>query len=157
MRYLTHDPMTAARIADLEASVLGSGCGAVVTFRGVARPDAHEGRRVCALFYEAYPEMAEFQIARLVADAPIRWPVQAVRVAHRLGMVEAGECSLVVVVAASHRAEAYAASQHLIESIKREVPIWKQERYEDGTARWVFSCADGLHVPTPLEAADAGV
>ena len=110
--------------------------GALVTFVGVVRADVCAGRRIRALDYEAHREMAEQQLERLVQDAKRRWPLDAVRIQHRLGVVEAGKVSVVVAVAASHRAEAYAASQFLIERLKREVPIWKRELYDDGTSRW---------------------
>ena len=114
--------------------------GALVTFVGVVRADACAGRVVRALDYEAHPDMAEQQFDRLVDEAKRRWPLDAVRIQHRLGIVEAGEASVVVAVAAPHRAEAYAASQFLIEGLKREVPIWKRELYDDGTSRWADSC-----------------
>ena len=111
--------------------------GALVTFVGIVRADVCAGRRVRALDYEAHREMAERQLERLVDATKQRWPLDTVRIQHRLGIVEAGEASVVVAVAAPHRAEAYAASQFLIEQLKRDVPIWKRELYDDGTSRWV--------------------
>ena len=115
--------------------------GALVTFVGIVRADACAGagksRRVRALDYEAHREMAERQLERLVDAAKQHWPLDMVRIQHRLGIVGAGEAGVVVAVAAPHRAEAYAASQFLIERLKRDVPIWKRELYDDGTSRWV--------------------
>ena len=108
---------------------------------GIVRADACAGagksRRVRALDYEAHREMAERQLERLVDAAKQHWPLDMVRIQHRLGIVGAGEAGVVVAVAAPHRAEAYAASQFLIERLKRDVPIWKRELYDDGTSRWV--------------------
>ena len=131
--YLTIQPIG----SDVAAHGLS---GALVTFVGMVRADARAGRVVRALDYEAHPDMAEQQFDRLVDEAKRRWPLGAVRIQHRLGVVEAGEASVVVAVAAAHRAEAYAASQFLIEGLKREVPIWKRELYDDGTSRWVDAC-----------------
>ena len=111
--------------------------GALVTFVGIVRADTCASRRVRALDYEAHREMAERQLERLVDAAKRRWPLDAVRIQHRLGIVEAGEASVVVAVAAPHRAEAYAASQFLIERLKRDVQIWKRELHDDGTSHWV--------------------
>ena len=128
--YLTTQPIGS------NVAVDGAG-GALVTFVGIVRADACAGQRVRALDYEAHREMAERQLGRLVDEAKRRWPLDTVRIQHRLGIVEAGEASVVVAVAAPHRAEAYAASQFLIEHLKREVPIWKRELYDDGTSQWV--------------------
>ena len=130
MRSLAAMPITWEELASFEACT-GGRAGAVVTFAGLVRADQHGGKTVSALDYEAYPDMAERQIERLAAEAQVRWPLQALSVRHRVGLVEAGEISVAVMVAAPHRAEAYAASQFLIEGIKREVPIWKHECYEE--------------------------
>jgi len=145
---LTTAPISWDRVAYLNRWVSHGGCGAVVTFVGVVRAD-QDGRHVVrALFYAAYPEMAEPLIHRLTNEVQTRWSLEGVQVQHRLGVVEVGQSSVVVVVAAHHRAQAYAASQFLIERIKRDVPIWKREQYEDGTSQWITS------VPEPLEVTD---
>jgi molybdopterin synthase catalytic subunit len=101
--------------------------------------------------------MAEPLIARLVAEANARWSLEGVQVQHRLGVIEVGEISVVVVVAAQHRAQAYAASQFLIERIKHDVPIWKREQYDDGTSQWVTGAPELLEVVDPLGADHAHV
>ncbi|PIQ83629.1 MAG: molybdopterin converting factor [Candidatus Omnitrophica bacterium CG11_big_fil_rev_8_21_14_0_20_63_9] len=128
-------PISWNRLAYLERWAMQPSCGAFVTFAGVVRADRHEGRTVRALFYEAYAEMAERQLAYLVAETTARWSLDAVEIQHRLGLVEAGQISVVVVVRAQHRAMAYAASQFLLEGIKQRVPIWKHTHYDDGTSR----------------------
>ena len=130
MRCLTAVPIEPEDLASLEAVAQGR-VGAVVAFTGLVRADRQGSRTVTALDYEAYPDMAERQIERLATEAQVRWPLQALSVRHRVGLVEAGEISVAVTVAAPHRAEAYAASQFLIEGIKYEVPIWKHECYEE--------------------------
>ena len=152
MGYLITTPISWDRVADLNRRASHDGCGAVVTFIGVVRKDMDGRRTVEALFYDAYPEMAEPLIQRLVHEANARWSLEGVAVQHRLGLVEVGRISVVVVVAAQHRAQAYAASQFLIERIKHDAPIWKREQYDDGTSQWVtgtpelLGIADHAHV-----------
>jgi len=83
------------------------------------------------------------------ASARTQWSLHAVKVQHRIGMVEAGHISVVVVVAAHHRAIAYAASQFLIDQIKTEAPIWKKEQYDDGTSAWIVCARDVLEATDP--------
>lgn len=139
MRYLTTAPISWDRVTYLNRWASRDGCGAGVTFVGVVRADRDGHRAVRALLYEAYPEMAEPFIHRLVTEAQARWSLEDVQVQHRLGLVEVGQISVVVVVAAQHRAQAYAASQFLIEQIKHDVPIWKREQYDDGTCQWIIN------------------
>ena len=136
MAHLTTAPISWDRVTYLNRWVAHGGCGAVVTFVGLVRAD-QDGRHVVrALCYEAYPEMAEALIHRLANEAQTRWSLGGVQVQHRLGLVEIGQISVVVVVAAQHRAQAYAASQFLIERIKHDVPVWKREQYDDATSQW---------------------
>jgi molybdopterin synthase catalytic subunit len=109
--------------------------GAVDIFVGVVR-DNSNGRRVLFLEYEAYPEMAEQvfrQIAREIAD---RWGTERVAIHHRVGQLKIGEASVVIAVAAPHRAQAFEACRYAIERIKEIAPIWKKEHFEGG-AVWV--------------------
>ena len=140
MPYLTRDVIAWERIAALGRAMNIDACGAVVTFTGIVRPDRDGARTVAALDYEAYDAMAEHQLHRLVLEAQMRWPLAAVALEHRIGPVEVGQISVVVVVAAPHRADAYAASMFLMDELKRVVPIWKRTRYDDGTSAWA-SCA----------------
>ena len=157
MAYLITAPISWDRIAYLNRRVSRSGCGAVVTFVGAVRAD-QDGRRVVrALCYEAYPEMAEPLIQRLINEAKARWSLEGAQVQHRLGLVETGQISVAVVVAAQHRAQAYAASQFLIERIKLDVPIWKREQYDDGTSQWLTSTPELLDVADPSGADHAHV
>jgi molybdopterin synthase catalytic subunit len=146
MRYLTTAPISWDRVAYLNRWTSHGGCGATVTFVGVVRADRDGRRTVQALFYETYSEMAEPLIHRLVSEAKARWSLEGAQVQHRLGLVEVGQISVAVVVVAQHRAQAYAASQFLIERIKHDVPIWKREQYDgsseqDATRESRASCA----------------
>jgi molybdopterin synthase catalytic subunit len=110
--------------------------GAVVLFLGTTR-EITDGRQTVALDYEAYEEMARRRLAELEAEARERWPVIECFVVHRLGHVPIGEASVAIAVSTSHRRDAFAAGQWLIDSLKRDVPIWKREQWADGTTEWV--------------------
>ncbi len=109
--------------------------GAIATFIGTTRNN-NEGRKVIALDYEAYPEMAEKELARIGADAAKKWQICRMAIVHRLGAVQIGEASVIIVVSSAHREAAFAASRFAIEEIKRTVPIWKKEVYEGGEV-WI--------------------
>jgi len=104
---------------------MSPGTGAVVHFLGVVR-GTEDGKAIGALDYEAFQEMAEHQFNRLFDEMENHWPVESVRLVHRLGVVNANEPALWVEVVAPHRAEAFAACQWLIDEMKRVVPIWKK-------------------------------
>ncbi|HJP70314.1 MAG TPA: molybdenum cofactor biosynthesis protein MoaE [Candidatus Limnocylindria bacterium] len=116
----------------LEASVARTSHGAVVTFVGRARDVADDGRRVMELEYEVYPEMAASVLDEIGAEAEQRFGA-TVAVVHRFGLVPIGEAAVVIVTAAVHRAEAYDANRYVIEAIKERLPIWKRERFADGS------------------------
>jgi molybdopterin synthase catalytic subunit/molybdopterin converting factor small subunit len=119
-------------LAALEAAVVGSSLGAVVTFVGRARDRSDDGREVVGLDYEVYPEMAAAVLEEIATEAEARWPVAAA-VVHRHGVVPIGEAAVAIVTAAPHRAEAYEANRFIIEAIKERLPIWKRERFADGS------------------------
>lgn len=119
-------------IAALEASVAGPGHGAVVTFVGRARDVADDGRTVTELEYEVYPEMAASVLDEIAVEAEVRFGA-AVVVVHRFGLVPMGEAAVAIVSAAPHRAEAYESNRFVIEAIKERLPIWKRERFADGS------------------------
>jgi molybdopterin synthase catalytic subunit/molybdopterin converting factor small subunit len=119
-------------IGVLESAVAAPGYGAVVTFAGRARDTSDDGRTVVELEYEVYPEMAETVLAEIATEAEARWSVAAA-VAHRYGSVPIGEAAVGIATAAAHRAEAYEANRFIIEAIKERLPIWKRERFVDGT------------------------
>lgn len=146
MGYLTFEPLDWAELRALQEGP--DACtGAVVTFMGVVRADRDSRGTVRALCYEAFGEMAESQIGRIVGEVLSRWPGIGVVVRHRVGLVSAGEASLMVGVASAHRDEAYVACRELVEAIKRDVPIWKRVLYEDGTACWAAEAASSSDEP----------
>ncbi len=132
------------------ASVLGGikqgEDGAVVVFEGVVRNQTR-GRRTLYLDYEAYEEMALQQMEGLAERAVQQFQIRDVALVHRLGRIEIGETSVLIVVASAHRAAAFDACRWLIDTLKKTVPIWKKEYFEDG-AVW----ADGEAFPAEVRA-----
>jgi MoaE-MoaD fusion protein len=118
--------------------------GAAVVFEGVVR-DNTRGRRTLYLDYEAYEDMAVKQMEELTEQALSRFPIRDVAILHRLGRMEIGETSVLIVVASAHRAAAFDACRWLIDSLKRTVPIWKKEYFQDGVV-W----ADGEPFPAEI-------
>lgn len=104
---------------------LSGDMGAVVYFLGVVR-GTEAGSHISAIEYESFQRMAEHQFHLLFDQLEQRWPIQSVRVIHRLGVVPVNEPSLWVEVVAPHRGEAFAACQWLIDQMKQVVPIWKK-------------------------------
>lgn len=118
--------------------------GALVIFDGMVRNNSR-GRRTLYLVYEAYEEMALAQIRVLALKALADFPIRDVAIVHRLGRLEVGETSVLIAVASAHRAAAFDACRWLIDTLKKTVPIWKKEHFEDG-AVW----ADGEPFPAEI-------
>ena len=104
---------------------MSPGMGAVVYFSGIVRA-TEEGQNIRALDYEAFEPMVKHQFELIFREMEKRWPVESVRLVHRIGVVNVNEPSLWVEVIAPHRGEAFAACQYLIDEMKRVVPIWKR-------------------------------
>ena len=119
-------------VAALERALADTGHGALVTFVGRARDRADDGREVVELEYEVYPEMAESVLEEIAIEAEQRWSA-AVSVVHRHGRVPIGEAAVAIVTTATHRGDAYEANRFVIEAIKERLPIWKRERFADGS------------------------
>src|SRR5580704_7862669 len=128
--------------------ITGPEDGAVVMFEGVVR-DHTRGRPTLYLEYEAYEEMALRQMEELAGRALAQFQVRDVAIIHRLGRLEIGETSVFIAVASAHRAAAFDACRWLIDTLKRSVPIWKKEHFEDG-AVW----ADGEPFPAEIPGAE---
>jgi molybdopterin synthase catalytic subunit len=109
--------------------------GGIATFLGLVR-NHHEGRAVLGIEYSAYEDMAESVSEAIVAEATARWPVR-IALLHRTGELEVGAVAVGIAAAGAHREEAFAACRYVIEEVKRRVPIWKRERFADGTVEWV--------------------
>ena len=124
--------------------------GAALVFEGVVRNQTR-GRRTLYLDYEAYEEMALQQMDSLAKQALQQFQIRDVAIVHRLGRLEIGETSVLIAVASAHRAAAFDACRWLIDTLKRTVPIWKKEHFEDG-AVW----ADGEPFPAEIPRANSG-
>ena len=130
---LTKKAIECERVLD---RVQSSNVGAVVLFVGTTR-EFTDGRRTISLDYECYPDMARSKLQELEAEALRRWPLSAVFIAHRLGVLAVGETSIAIAVSAPHREAAFEAGKWLIDTIKEVVPIWKKEHWADGSSEWV--------------------
>jgi molybdopterin synthase catalytic subunit len=108
-------------------------CGAVVLFSGTVRDHAEGRSGVAHLIYEAYEEHVLPRLDAIAAEVRRQWPATGrIAILHRIGRLELGESSVVVAVAAPHRAEAFEAARYGIDTLKTTVPIWKQEAWADG-------------------------
>jgi molybdopterin synthase catalytic subunit len=125
---LTHAPINAARL--IAAAKRGED-GAVVVFDGTVRNNSH-GRHTLYLDYEAYEELAVKQMNELVGKAIEQFGIRHALIVHRLGRLQVGETSVLIVVAAAHRGPAFEACRWLIDTLKKTVPIWKKETFVDG-------------------------
>lgn len=129
---VTSEPLSCSTV---ESRARNPMAGAVLVFVGTVR-EFTRGRRTLHLIYEAYPEMAEKKLAEIGREIETRWPGSSVAISHRTGKLEIGEASVVIAVATPHRPEAFEAGRFAIEQLKKIVPIWKKEVYEDGE-EWV--------------------
>ena len=120
----------------LKRELLGVRSGGVVTFEGRVR-NRNEGRAVRSLEYEAYPELAEKEGARILALARKKHAIISAAGVHRVGHLRIGELAVWVGVAAEHRDAAFAACRFIIDELKTRVPIWKKEHYARGPAVWI--------------------
>jgi molybdopterin synthase catalytic subunit len=130
--HLTRSPLDAATVA---AEIAAPGRGAAVVFVGSVR-DHHAGRAVVGIDYSAYEAMAERTLATIELELAATVDGLAVRIVHRLGALAAGETSIVIAAAAPRRDAAFDAARRALERVKSEAPIWKLERYADGSAAW---------------------
>ena len=141
MILLTKDPIDVQAVID---TVSTEASGAVDLFLGTTRNHS-DGKGVISLSYEAYPEMAEKEIAKIVQEVHYHWPAHKVSVVHRLGDVPPGEASVAIAVSCSHRKEAFEACKYIIDKLKEHVPIWKREHFDDGTSVWTGSPENDTH------------
>lgn len=130
---ITTDVLDHAAITD---SVRSNQAGAVCSFLGTVR-EMTGTRQTVALEYEAYPAMAEKTLMALAEQALMRWPIERLVIAHRLGALGLGAISVVVAVSCPHRGDSFDACRWLIDTLKEVVPIWKKEAWADGTEEWV--------------------
>jgi len=138
---LTREPIDAQKL--IAAAKRGED-GAVVVFDGMVRNHSR-GRKTLYLDYEAYEEMADKQMNELAREARSQFGIRHVTMVHRLGRLQVGETSVLIVVTSEHRAQAFEACRWLIDTLKKTVPIWKKEIFQDG-AVW----ADGEPFPSGM-------
>ena len=120
----------------IAAQVDDQGAGGIVIFSGVVRNQT-DGRPVKFLEYEAHAPMAEAKMREIGAAIRLRWAgVRRVAMLHRIGRLEIGEASVLIAVSAAHRGDAFEACRYAIDTLKRTVPVWKKEHFEDGEV-WV--------------------
>ena len=143
---VTHEPID---LQELVRFVGDPEAGAIATFIGTTR-NHNNGRKVIALDYDGYPEMAEKELARIGEAARNQWEICRMAIVHRLGPVQITESSVMIAVSSGHRAAAFAACRFAIEEIKRTVPIWKKEVFEGGEV-WI-----GTQTGEPLAQKDEG-
>lgn len=131
MSHLTRSLLDAAALLE---EVGGAARGGTALFLGTVRD---EGGDITGIEYSAYEDMADAELARIVVEATQRWPDAHLAVRHRLGLVRAGEASIGIAAAATHREAAFDACRYVIEQVKRRLPVWKRELHRDGSALWV--------------------
>lgn len=123
------------QVLDLDAMLAETespDCGALVVFAGTTRIE-NDGREVAAIDYTAYEPLAEKALAELEQETLRRFRISRCRIRHRIGNLEIGEMSVIVVVRAAHRGDAFDAGRYAIDTLKHTAPIWKNEAYTDGT------------------------
>ena len=132
MGHVHRDPIDSGALLD---EVAGADRGGQVLFLGTVRRGHHDGP-VVSIEYSAYEQMADEEFDRILDEAHAKWPQIRVAVRHRVGTVALGEPSIGVAVSAPHREDAYAASRYVVDEAKRRLPVWKKERFEDGSTEW---------------------
>jgi molybdopterin synthase catalytic subunit len=132
MSYLTKEPID---ISALMASAPDTESGAENIFIGRIRRTA-QGEPVTGMEYEAQEILADKIIGEIISETKSRWPVREICLQHRIGFVKAGDISIFISVKSSHRDEAFQACRFLIDQIKKRVPIWKKEYYQN-TSKWL--------------------
>ena len=133
-------------VAAARQAVTDNHCGALVVFEGWIR-DHNEGQEVERLEYEVYRPVAEKEGAKIIDEALARFSVSHAMCVHREGLLELGECAVIVCVSSAHRGAAFDACRYIIEQTKTGLPIWKKEHYVTGVSEWVNceQCAEAGH------------
>jgi molybdopterin synthase catalytic subunit len=125
-------------IAGTIAFVADAAVGGIDVFLGTTREERNsDGRDLIALDYEAYADMAMKQLQQLADTARQHWPIVKLAIVHRIGRVALAEPSVVIAVSCPHRSEAFDACRWIIDTLKKDVAIWKKEIWSDGSGSWV--------------------
>ncbi|WP_086823190.1 molybdenum cofactor biosynthesis protein MoaE [Streptomyces sp. NRRL B-24572] len=143
---MTHpDPLRLLAVRDtplsldeVYAAVGDDAAGGTALFVGTVR-DHDDGKPVTSLAYSAHPG-AEAELRRVAEKVAADFPVRALAAVHRTGLLAVGEIAVVAAVSCPHRAEAFAACRRLVDDLKHQVPIWKQQLFADGAEEWVGAC-----------------
>jgi len=122
-------------VVELLASVSVPEAGGIDMFLGTTRNHS-KGKKVIRLEYEAYSPMALRMMSEIESEIRKRWNIQKISIVHRIGAVPVMEASVAIAVSAAHRKEAFEACRYAIDELKKRVPIWKKEIFEDGEV-WV--------------------
>ncbi len=128
---------TTITLDECSTAVEFASVGAIVTFAGIVR-DHDGGRTVTKLEYEAHPSAAS-TLESVASSVASEFLGVRIAIAHRTGRLDVGDLALACAVSSAHRAEAFAACERLVDEVKRQVPIWKQQYFADGTQEWVGS------------------
>jgi molybdopterin synthase catalytic subunit len=129
---LTYLPI---KLEAILAAINSSETGGIVLFSGIVRGNS-KGRAVLHLDYEAYEPLARKKIDEIINQAKLKWQLNLAFCTHRLGKLNISECAVLVITTSAHRTEAYEANRYIIDRVKAEVPIWKNEFFSDGTSEW---------------------
>jgi len=129
----------------LRETLLSTSAGAFCAYEGWVR-DHNEGKAVVELHYTAYAELAPSIAERIIAEASEKFALENVSVVHHTGVLAAGDIAVWIGVTAQHRGDSFLACRYLIDNIKHRLPVWKKERYADGSEAWIehnhCGCAD---------------
>ena len=131
---LREEPLS---VDELRAAVSDPGAGGIALFAGTVR-DSDHGHEVTRLSYSAHPSAAA-ELRRVAEKVAAEFGVLALAAVHRVGDLDIGDLAVVVAVSCPHRGEAFEACRQLIDTLKHEVPIWKHQRFADGSSEWVGS------------------
>jgi molybdopterin synthase catalytic subunit len=129
----------AINITEVIDAATSENAGAIDVFIGTVRNNSL-AKNVVKLEYETYDAMAIKKMNELVLEAKTMWPIEKVAIVHRKGILQIGDIAVAIAVSTPHRAESFAACQWIIDNLKKVVPIWKKEFYDDG-AIWVAAHA----------------
>lgn len=129
---------SALSVDEVLAAVGDHAAGGTTVFVGTVREQDH-GKPVTSLSYSAHPSAVD-ELRRVAEKIATDFPVTALAAVHRVGDLELGDIAVVVAVAAPHRGEAFEASRRLIDDLKSQVPIWKNQLFTDGSSEWVGAC-----------------
>ena len=137
---------TVIDVSAAREAVADKHCGALAVFEGWIR-DHNEGQEVERLEYEVYRPVAEKEGAKIIDEALARFSITHALCIHREGLLELGDCAVIVCVSAAHRGPAFDACRYIIDQTKTRLPIWKKEHYETGISEWVNceQCAAAGH------------